>query len=249
MRIAVLADIHGNLPALDAVLADLAHREVDQVVNLGDHLSGPLLPRETADLLMAQSWVQIAGNHERQLLSFDRATAGPSDRYSHDRISEDHFTWLRALPPTVQIDGDVLLCHGSPRSDSEYLLDTVEAGRVRLASATEIAERTVGVSATVVLCGHSHVPRAVRTGNGQLLVNPGSVGLPAFDDENPSHHAVEIGSPDARYALLERWASAWTVALLAVPYDFESMARLADHNDRPDWAHALRTGYVSANRR
>jgi hypothetical protein len=84
----------------------------------------------------------------------------------------------------------------------------------------------------------------VRTGKGQLLVNPGSVGLPAFDDTKPSYHVVETGSPDARYALLENQTSGWTAALLSVSYDFEPMARLADQHSRPDWAHALRTGYV-----
>jgi len=151
---------------------------------------------------------------------------------------------LRGLPPIVQIDGDVLLCHGSPRSDGEYLLDTVDCGRVRLATATEIDQRLSGVTAPVIACGHSHVPRTVKTATGQIIVNPGSVGLPAFDDLNPSYHMVETGSPDARYALLERRSSLWTVSMLSVPYDFESMAKLADQNGRPEWAHALRTGYV-----
>ena len=88
------------------------------------------------------------------------------------------------------------------------------------------------------------MPRAVKTGKGQLILNPGSVGLPAFDDGNPSYHVVETGSPDARYALLERRASAWTVALLTVPYNFHPVANLADENGRPDWACALRTGYT-----
>ena len=70
MRIAVLSDIHGNLEALKAVLRDLADRRVDTIVNLGDSLSGPLQPSETAAFLMAQPWPQLAGNHERQLLDF-----------------------------------------------------------------------------------------------------------------------------------------------------------------------------------
>jgi predicted phosphodiesterase len=69
MRIAVVSDIHGNLPALEAVVADIARRGVDAVVNLGDSLSGPLLPLETAQFLMAQSWTHLAGNHERQVLT------------------------------------------------------------------------------------------------------------------------------------------------------------------------------------
>lgn len=64
MRIAVLSDIHGNLGSLQAVVDDFAGRAVDAVVNLGDSLSGPLLPRETAGFLMAQDWVQLRGNHE-----------------------------------------------------------------------------------------------------------------------------------------------------------------------------------------
>jgi putative phosphoesterase len=244
MRIALIADIHGNLPALEAVLADLAGRDVDRVVTLGDHLSGPLLPRETAVLLMAQPWVQIAGNHERQLLSFDPATAGPSDRHAYKCLTQEQLDWVAGLPPTAHIDGEVLLCHGSPRNDAEYLLDSVEAGRAGLATAAEIDQRLSGVTAAVVVCGHSHVPRVVRTATGQLLVNPGSVGLPAFDDLNPSYHVVETGSPDARYAMLERRSSTWSVSLLTVPYDFEPMAKLADRNGRPEWAYALRTGYV-----
>jgi hypothetical protein len=130
--------------------------------------------------------------------------------------------------------------------DREYLLDTVDAGRTRLATAAEIEQRLSGATAPVILCGHSHLPRAVRTATGQLLVNPGSVGLPAFDDGNPSYHVIETGSPDARYAVLERRSSAWAVSLLSVPYDFEPMANLAEENARPEWAHALRTGYVRA---
>ena len=74
MRIALVSDIHGNLPALEAVVEDIERRGVDAIVNLGDSLSGPLMPLETARFLMAQDWVQLAGNHERQLLT------GPADR-------------------------------------------------------------------------------------------------------------------------------------------------------------------------
>jgi len=69
MRLAVLSDIHGNLPALEAVTRDFVRRGVDTVINLGDSLSGPLQPRETADFLLAQDWIHLAGNHERQVLA------------------------------------------------------------------------------------------------------------------------------------------------------------------------------------
>ena len=244
MRIALLTDIHGNLAALAAVVADLARRAVDRVVTLGDQVSGPLLPRETADFLIAQPWQHIAGNHERQLLACDTRTAGQSDRYALEHLTPAQLDWLRGLPSRLALDGDVLLCHGTPVSPCDYLLDTVEHGRLRLASAAEIESRLAGVNAAVVACGHSHLPRVARTGRGQLLVNPGSVGLPAYEDATSPHHVVETGSPDARYAVLEVTGGAWTAALFAVPYDFEAMAKLAESNGRPDWAYPLRTGYV-----
>ena len=82
MRIAFVSDIHGNLPALQAVVAHIARRGVDRVINLGDSLSGPLLPQETAQFLMAQDWLHIGGNHERQLLDRPIGRMGASDAWS-----------------------------------------------------------------------------------------------------------------------------------------------------------------------
>ena len=90
MRIGVLADVHGNLRALEAVLADLAKYTLDVVVNLGDHLSGPLQAAATADVLMAQSYVTIRGNHDRQLLDRPPEKMSPSDRAAHARIGPTH---------------------------------------------------------------------------------------------------------------------------------------------------------------
>jgi predicted phosphodiesterase len=138
----------------------------------------------------------------------------------------------------------VLLCHGTPGNDAEYLLESVDESGLRAASAAEIERRLGEVSATMVACGHTHIPRTVRTRHGHLIVNPGSVGLQAYDDARPLPHAVETGSPDARYAILERRHGAWTVALMTVPYDHHAMAALAARNGRPDWEIALQTGYV-----
>ena len=247
MRIALVSDIHGNLAALEAVAADIRRQGADQVVNLGDNLSGPLLPRETAQWLMASNWLSLAGNHERQVLQFRPGQGGPSDAYAHSQLREAEFVWMRTLVHSTQLGDDVLLCHGSPRSDHEYLLETLDGNTMRAATPAEITERLAGQSAPLIACGHTHVPRQVRMGAGEhsmLLVNPGSVGLQAYSDEHPVVHQVENGSPDARYAIVERTAQGWKADFLSVPYPHESMARLAAQRGRPEWAFALRTGLM-----
>lgn len=244
MRIALVSDIHGNLPALEAVVADIGRRGVDQIVNLGDLLSGPLLPRETAQYLMAQGWVTLAGNHERQLLDPAHPARGESDVYAQAQLGRSELDWLAGLPATVQLTDEVFLCHGTPDSDAAYFLETAVPGGMRVASPDEVLRRLGAQRSPVVACGHTHIPRCLRTAGGQLLVNPGSVGLPAYDDDHPCRHVAETGSPDARYAIIERCQGAWSAALHAVPYDHEPMARLAEQRGRPEWAVALRSGYM-----
>ncbi|WP_374338117.1 metallophosphoesterase [Leeia sp.] len=242
MRIAVLSDIHGNLLALEAVVADLRRQGCDAVVNLGDTVSGPLQPQETAQFLMAQpGWVHVAGNHERQLLNLHPGS-GPSDRYAREQLGEAELAWLAAQHHSQRLTDEVWLCHGSPGSDVTTLLQTGE----RPASPQEIEARLGHVSAELILCGHSHIPRNVRTRQGQWIVNPGSVGLQAYRDDHPWPHVVENGSPDARYALVERLAAGqWRVELRSVPYAHEAAAALAVQRQRLEWAQALRTGYLS----
>lgn len=242
-KIAFLSDIHGNLAALRAVLDDIARRGVDRIVNLGDSLSGPLEPRETAELLMAQDWVQLAGNHERQLLEFSPLRHGPSDAYAHGEIGPAVLDWMRGLRHAMAMDDEVFLCHGTPRSDLEPFLHTVEGRTMRRATAAEIEDRLGEVRARVVACGHTHVPAVMRTRHGQLLVNPGSVGLQAYHGDGDAY-AVENGAPDARYAIVERRGGAWSAALIAVPYDQDHAARLAALRGRGDWQVALQYGVL-----
>lgn len=244
MRIALLSDIHGNLAALEAVVEDLRRRSVDRVVNLGDLVSGPLLPLETARYLMAEGWLTIAGNHERQLLTLGPGERGLSDEYAHSCLTEEELGWFRSFPASAQLDSEIFLCHGTPDDDNRYFLESVVGDSAQLATPEEIEARLVGQTSAVVVCGHTHVPRSVRNARGQLLVNPGSVGLPAFFHDDPTLHSVQNGSPDARYAILERGSRGWTAMHLTVPYDHLSMAALARKRERPDWEQALASGFV-----
>jgi putative phosphoesterase len=244
MRLALISDIHGNLPALEAVVHDFSRRGVDAVVNLGDSLSGPLLPLETAQYLMAQNWLQLAGNHERQLLSAQTEAMGLSDRYARAQLRRTELQWITSLKPTAHYAADIFLCHGTPASDTEYFLDSLMDDRLRMATPVEIEQRRGSMDSALIACGHTHIPRLMRTAQGQLLVNPGSVGLPAYDDIHPHFHVVETGSPDARYAIVERINGVWQGMLLAVPYDYRPMAQLAAERGRAEWACALSSGYL-----
>jgi putative phosphoesterase len=242
MRIAVVSDIHGNLKALEAVVRDIERRSVDAVINLGDSLSGPLMAKETAQFLMAQNWTHLAGNHERQILELNDRSSKP-DKFAHSRLSDIEFQWIASLPSVMQFSADVLICHGTPSSDCTSLLQTAE----RNASGAEIESRLAGANtdAALILCGHTHIPRSVRVRSGSLIVNPGSVGQPAFADDHPYPHVVETGSPDARYAIVEKRDGIWTASLFSVPYDHVEMAALAKVRDFADWESALLTGYMS----
>ena len=137
-----------------------------------------------------------------------------------------------------------MLCHGSPTDDREYLLEDVSESGVHLASAATIRKRLGNLRARLVLCGHSHMPRVISIGEGVQVVNPGSVGLPAYDDVRPLPHYMETGSPHARYALLDRGPHGWRIAFVAVEYDWDAASNEARRANRPDWAHALSTGYA-----
>ena len=241
-KFGILSDIHGNIAALEAVLADAGRRGVDQFVNLGDICSGPLFPVETADRLIALSLPTIRGNHERQVLTQAAERMGPSDRHAATKLRKDQLQWLAMLPPRLRLSAEILMVHGTPESDLSYFLETVTRDGVRRATMAEVHERASVEEAAIILCGHTHIARAVALEDGRRIINPGSVGLPAYYDDFPFPHVIETGSPHARYAILTKEGSSWQPELIEVEYDWEEAAKTAQANDRPDWAHALRTG-------
>lgn len=246
MKLAVLADIHGNSSALAAVLQDMQGLGVSTAVNLGDHFSGPLDAFGTAELLMAEDFQSIRGNHDRWLVEEDPSKMGPSDKVAYAQMSQSHFDWLRGLPPTLQVFEDVFLCHGTPKCDLTYWLERVEPnGSVRRSTLEEIGAEAVGLDASLILCGHTHVPRLVRLTDGRTIVNPGSVGCPGYDDDTPVHHVMQTGTPNASYAIVEKNAGEWLTTFRSVPYDASRMINLAKSNGREEWARALATGWLA----
>jgi len=244
--VAVIADVHGNRWALEAVLEDAHRSGATRILDLGDILYGPLDPRGTANLLMrlATPAVHISGNEDRAVVDPGAdVSAHQSLLYTREALGREHLEWLERLQPGAAVD-ELYLCHGVPGDDMTYLLEKVDPSGLVSRDSESVSSLIRGISCRVLLCGHSHRPNSVQLPGGPLVVNPGSVGLPAYADDLPYHHVVENGSPHARYALLTRDAGGWAHVLRSVEYDWEAAACTAERHGRPDWARALRTGRV-----
>ena len=163
MRVAVLCDVHGNLPALEAVLAEIASLDVDRIVCGGDVVAGPF-PRECLDKLVGLDAVFVRGNADRES---PRAPAGTWE-WIVANLDPPSVAFLGELPQAVSLGG-VLYCHGSPRDDDEILTRVSTDERFRVALA--------GVEERVVVGGHTHV-QFERVVDGIRFVNAGSVGMP-----------------------------------------------------------------------
>jgi diadenosine tetraphosphatase ApaH/serine/threonine PP2A family protein phosphatase len=184
--------------------------------------------------------LSICGNDDRVLFS-PAEELSSSQRYTQERLTEAHLNWLRALPATTVVADELFACHGD-LFDEPYLLEQVGTSGVFLRNTAAIAASVVAIAQPVILCGHSHVPRTVFLTPGRLIVNPGSVGLPAYTMETPVAYAMESGSPHARYALMYKMRNKWQVEHVQIPYNWEEVAKVALGNQRADWAEWLTTG-------
>ena len=202
MRVAALADVHGNATALEAVLAELEREQPDLIVSCGD-LTWGALPRETVALL--EPWrdrvLYVRGNSERELQERTLLDSDVARWQFEQHDSAELSEYVRSTSPQVAVDvdglGPTLFCHGSPRSDEECVTVATPAERVE--------EFTTGVQETCIVTAHTHMQYDRRVGETRLL-NPGSVGLP-----------YELEPGNAYWALLGP-----EVELRRTPYDLDA---------------------------
>jgi predicted phosphodiesterase len=245
MRFAAIADVHGNYLALEAVLADINAQGISDIVNLGDMVSGPMDARRTVQIMMGMDAVCVRGNHDRYVTDWALDEMYPSDRLAHSQLEPAQMEWLRALPFSTIYRDDVYLCHATPDDDNTYWMEAVTPeGIVHMAAIEAIEEKAKGITQPLILCAHTHIARSVRLRDGRMIVNPGSVGGPGYRDVAPYPHTLEVGTPDACYAILDSISGRWQVTFRQVPYDHQAMAALALQNERPEWASALATGWI-----
>lgn len=223
--VAVLSDIHGVLPALDAVLAEPAVQNAERIVLTGDIAAGPQ-PAEVLDRLLGlgDRVVWVRGNADRELVQLVRGEGGdipdPIAPWAASQLSTGHVDWLAGLPHTVTLPvdgfGPVVFCHATPRDDEEVVL--VDSRLERW------AEVLMGLPDEVrtVVCGHTHMP-FTRLASTRQIINPGSIGMP-------------YGRPGAHWAIL----NAGAVEMRRTAYDPEAacaqIAATSSYPDVAEWA-------------
>lgn len=244
MKFAVLSDIHSNVFALEAVIADAKNHSVELMINLGDILYGPIAPKATYDLLMQHDIVTICGNQDRQIFEAteEEIASNPTMQFIIDNLGKEPIAWMNSLPFDIQLNDDVYLCHGTPNNDLVYLLENVELGYARLRSDEEIIRLLNGQKSKLICCGHTHTPRTVSLTTGQVIVNPGSVGLQAYTDDEPNVHSMENYNSLASYAIVEKVNDSWNIEHINVPYNVELAVAECRKRERMDWVHFLTTG-------
>lgn len=208
MRIAIISDVHGNAFALESVWKDIQNQSPDLIVNLGDQVYGRANPQKAYALQQEIGAVEVQGNTDPWITSHQ-----PLLKWIREQLPEEAVSHLTTLPLTTSVlDGEVLLCHGDLKSHSGHLLWSWQKGPYRANGFRELREHLAGVSARVVLCGHTHREGLTRL-DDHLIVNAGAVS-----------HQVD-GDPRARWTLLEQHQGRWLTDFRRVVYDWDGAAR------------------------
>lgn len=235
MKIALIGDVHANLPALETVLNHARAHSIDALWNVGDWVGYNAFPNPVIDRLRTEGTVGIAGNYDLKVLAFKRKrekwqhSKHPlkylAFAWAHRQLKKKNRRYLRALPLEITLNFgkfSVLLTHGSPASNQEGLSPATPPARLR-----ELAAMT---PAQIIVCGHSHRPFA-RQVDGTWFINTGSVGRP--DD----------GDPRAGYALLTLRKQSVEVQHFRLEYDVErAAAKIKKAGLPPEFEQMLRRG-------
>ena len=221
MRVAAISDIHGNLPALEAVLAEIDREGVDDIVVAGDTAHGPW-PAEVVDLLVERGARCVRGNADREVIErSDRY--GPLAQWSADRLGERRLSVVQSWPLTFDFSlaglGAVLVCHSTPLSEDPIY--------TRLTPDAELASLFESVDEDVVVCGHTHMQYDRRLESGLRIVNPGSIGTP-YEGARGAYWALVGPEVEFRRTEYDVEAAVAAIEVMKVPLDGNFLESLVD---------------------
>jgi len=235
MRFAVIADIHGNIEALRAVLDDIAAQGIGEVFCAGDLVGYCPFPNEVVDLIREKAIPTVQGNYDEgvgedlMVCGCDYRDAAAMEMgaqslyWTQEVTTPENKEFLKALPKslTLRVEGkDILIVHGSPRKNNEYLYEDAPA----------LTEVVKDLTADLLICGHTHIPYDKAIG-GKRVINAGSVG-------KPKH-----GRPEATYVVVTGQNGEIAYEAREVEYDYEKTARAIEASELPDhFAELIRTG-------
>lgn len=228
MKFAVIADIHGNLPALLEVWEDIRKQNIDLVFCAGDLVGYTPFPNEVIEFIQSKGIKTIQGNYDESI-GYNRFTCGcdfkneeariigeGSLNWTKQAVTEENKEFLRSLPKEIRITlsrYNILIIHGSPYRQNEYLFENTDT--------TYLNKMLEDTNSDILICGHTHLPYHLTLNNGHVI-NAGSAG-------KPKH-----GNPDATYVIIELLDNKVTTTIRYVPYDYEKTAKAIEESQLPN---------------
>jgi len=235
MKIAMITDIHSNIFALEAVLKDIEDKEIENIYCLGDLVGYGPFPNEVINLIREKNIPTVQGNYDQSVggelfacgcdYKDDKAMeiGAKSLYWSQENTTEENKKWLRELPEKIEFEAEgqkILLVHGSPRKNNEYLYE----------ESKELEEIADMINADIMVCGHTHKPFHKKV-KGIHMINAGSAG-------KPKH-----GNPKATYMIIDLNADDISTEIVEVQYDYEKMAKAIENSEIPsEFAEKIRKG-------
>ncbi|WP_432663872.1 metallophosphoesterase family protein [Wukongibacter baidiensis] len=235
MKIALISDIHGNLIALREVLLDIENRNIDSMYCLGDLVGYGPFPNEVIDVMKEKGIPTVQGNYDEKVTKDSNRSSLANDEignlsikeqiliWTQDNISKENIKWLESLPEKIEVEVEgrkVLLVHGSPRRNNEYLYE----------GSTELDEIGEIIDVDVMACGHTHKAYHEIV-NGIHMINSGTVGRP------------KDGSPDITYMIIDITDNNIETEMVKLEYDYEAVAKAIEDSDLPnEMAEKIRKG-------
>ncbi|MBF8983208.1 metallophosphoesterase family protein [Lutibacter sp. B2] len=235
MKIAIITDIHSNIFALEAVLKDIENKGIDMIYCLGDLVGYGPFPNEVIHLIKEKNISTIQGNYDQSVgeglfacgcdYKDDKVMAlGTKSLYwSQENTTDENKKWLKELPKKIEFEvkgQKILLVHGSPRKNNEYLYE----------NSKELEEIANIIDADIMVCGHTHKPFHKQV-KGIHMINSGSVGKPKHGNPNATYMIIDVNIDDIKTKMVE------------VEYDYEKMAKAIEDSEIPsEFADKIRKG-------